>query len=93
MMCEGKLRWSRKTNGGWYTFAFDDEYRYYTAERRHGGWDAHVGIRFSKEPPKWLGWYIYLKDAKQAADKHHHKMISESDRDDLKDYIERYPVS
>jgi hypothetical protein len=92
MMKDGKLMWSRKSNGGWYTFAFDDEYRFYTAERDNGGWSAYVGVRFSKEKPRWLGWFIYLKDAKQEVDKHHHKHIRESDRDDLKAYIERYPV-
>jgi hypothetical protein len=92
MMIEGRLRWSRDRDGSWYTSAHDDEYRLYTAKRNNGGWIAFAQGRFSDTPPQFLGWYTYLKDAKLAVDRHHHFEISQSDNQNWKDYIERYPL-
>ena len=92
MMIDGRLRWSKKRNGGWYTFAHDNEERFYTAEKIRGGWGVYVGIRFSPLPPKQLGWYVYLKDAKYDVDFHHHQMIAESNNENLKAYIGRFPL-
>ena len=91
MMYDGKMRWSRNRRGGWYTFAHYNEDFFYTANRHHGGWNLTFGQRFFGEPT-WLGWFIYLKDAKQAADFHHHTKIREHGNDNLKAYIERYPI-
>jgi hypothetical protein len=91
MMYDGKLRWSKDRRGFWYTSAHDDENRYYIAQRSEGGWSVVTQRRFGSDQIG-LGWHIYLKDAKKAADIHHHQMIRESDNENLKKYIERYPV-
>lgn len=91
-MYDGKLRWSKKPEGSWYTFCHDDENFYYIAYRQSGGWALGIGIRFM-DKPKRLGLYIYLKDAKLAADIDHHRRIKECDNENLKDYIERYPIT
>jgi hypothetical protein len=91
MMKDGKLIWSRRSEGDWFTSAHDDEYRWYIAQRSEGGWSVVTQGRFGSNQVG-LGWHIYLKDAKRAADKHHHQKIRESDNDNLKAYIERYPI-
>jgi hypothetical protein len=91
MMYDGKLRWSHQRGGWWTAGAHDDEHRYYVAERSEGGWTLTSKRRWQSDATG-LGWYIYLKDAKLAADRHHHAMIRESDNENLKKYIERYPV-
>lgn len=91
MMRDGKLMWHRRRQGGWYTNAHDNEDRFYIAERSEGGWVVSTQRRFGSDAAG-LGWHIYLKDAKKAADIHHHAKIRESDNDNLKAYIERYPV-
>jgi hypothetical protein len=91
MMRDGKLMWHHREGGWWFTSAHDDEYRWYTAQREDGGWVVSIKERFTHKDTE-LGWFIYLKDAKKAADIHHHKMILESNKENLKEYIKRYPV-
>lgn len=90
-MRDGKLMWHYRAGGSWITSAHDDEYRWYIAQRSEGGWVVNTQRRFGSDNID-LGWYIYLKDAKKAVDIHHHQMIRESDNDNLKDYVKRYPI-
>lgn len=91
-MNRGKLVWRRTPRGAWLADAHDNEDRMYVIRpAQDGWWWATARYRFSHELQE-LDLHRYLRDAKRAADRHHHARILESDDEDLKAYIERYPI-
>jgi hypothetical protein len=89
MMNNGKLVWHYGI-GRWYTTAHDDEQRRYVIFKDYySGWNLVI---YSEHDEQEQGWHNFLKDAKREADSHHHAHIYESDNDNLKDYIQKYPL-
>ena len=99
-MNEGKLVWRRHGAGGWTVSSMVDEKVWYTVfPDGDGGWVAEhqerVGpkrgysvesVTLSAVPPH------YLRDAKRLCDIDHHQAIRNRGDDELKSYIERWPL-
>lgn len=86
MMKDGKLVWHRDPEGsGWYTWSHHDEILY-RAERVGLIWEV-----FATVAPVSLGLGS-LREVKHLADQHHHRHIAEHGSENLRKYIERYPV-